>query len=214
MLSRLIARHLRTPRGWFGRLVGRLMNAGNRPMNLAALDALSVEPSHRVLEVGFGGGSMLSELLDRVPHGSVSGLELSDTMLERAGRAFRKDVQGGRLVLKHGVVEEIPFPDAGFDRILTVNTIYFWTEPAAAARELLRVTARTGRVVVGYGRVEDMKRLPPTKHGFRLWSPAEVEKLLSDAGFVAVRSDERVSPRRSFVLTTASRADASAAGGR
>lgn len=205
MLFRLIARHLRTPDGLFGRLVGRLMNVGNRPMNRAALDALDLGPSHRVLEVGFGGASLLDELLRRTPEGHVAGLELSETMLERARRRFRHAIERGALTLKHGVVEELPFGDDRFDRAFTVNTLYFWTDPARAADELVRVLAPGGRVVIAYGRVEDLKRLPPTQYGFRLWERDEVENLLRDAGFERITSEESVSARRSFVLTSGAR---------
>jgi SAM-dependent methyltransferase len=203
MIAQLLARHLRTPAGLFGRLVARLMNIGNRPMNLAALEALAVAPHHHILEIGFGGGSLLKALLDQTPEGKVVGLDISPTMVERARKLFKAAVENKHLVLTIGEVEELTFPDAAFDRILTVNTIYFWANPEKAARELRRVTAPQGRLVVGYGRVEDMKRLPPTRYNFRLYSPEEVERLMLDAGFALVRSEEFVTPKRSFILTTA-----------
>jgi SAM-dependent methyltransferase len=178
------------------------MNVGNRPMNRAAVDALDLAPSHRVLEVGFGGASLLDELIRRTPQGHVTGLELSATMLERARSRFYSAVDQGVLTLEEGAVEAIPFDDASFDRAFTVNTIYFWSDPERAAREFARVLAPGGRVVIGYGRVEDLKRLPPTQYGFRLWERDEVEALLRGAGFEAVASDETVNARRSFILTS------------
>lgn len=204
MLFRLIARHLRTPDGLFGQLIARLMNVGNRPMNRATLEALDLEAGHRVLEVGFGGASLFDDLLRRTPEGAVAGLELSDTMLHRAERRFRSAIEQGRLNLKRGSVEAIPFGDARFDRAFTVNTIYFWSDPEQAARELARVLTPGGRLCVAYGRVEDLKRLPPTQYGFRLWERDEVEALLRGAEFEAIASAETVDARRSFILTSAS----------
>lgn len=203
MLTKLIARHLRTPTGLLGRLVARLMNVGNRPMNLAALDALALTPAHRVLEVGFGGASLLGPLLHRTPQGHVAGLELSSTMRARAERRFQDAVRRGQLTLAQGTVEAMPFDDDAFDRAFTVNTIYFWPDPEGAAAELRRVLAPAGRLVIAYGRVEDMRRLPPTRHGFRLWTPAEVEALLQGAGFVDIATSETVDARRAFMLTSA-----------
>ncbi len=202
MFYQLVARHLRTPTGFFGRIVARLMNVGNRPLNLAALDALELADAHHVLEVGFGGASLLPTLLRRTPAGHVTGLELSPTMLERAQRRFREAIERGHLDLVLGTVEAIPLGDGTVDRVLTANTIYFWPDPERAAHELARVLAPEGRLVIGYGRVEDMQRLPPTQYGFQIWEPAEVEALLRRAGFDAIESTESVSPRRSFVLTT------------
>lgn len=178
------------------------MNAGNRPMNRATLGALDLEPAHRVLEVGFGGASLLDDLVRRTPDGHVAGLELSSTMLEQARRRFRVAIERGALDLRLGTVEALPFEDASFDRVFTVNTVYFWPDPERAARELARVLAPAGRLVVAYSRPEDMRRLPPTQYGFRIWEHKEVEALLRGAGFVAVASDESVTPRRSFILTS------------
>ncbi|MEP0547934.1 MAG: class I SAM-dependent methyltransferase [Rhodothermales bacterium] len=206
-MFRLIARHLRTPDGLFGRLIARLMNVGNRPMNRATLEALGLEAGHRVLEIGFGGASLFDELLRRTPEGAVAGLELSDTMRHRAERQFRLAIEQGRLDLKRGSVEAIPFGDASFDRAFTVNTIYFWSDPERAARELARVLTPGGRLCIAYGRVEDLQRLPPTQYGFRLWERDEVESLLRGAGFEAIESDETVDARRSFILTSATAPD-------
>ena len=202
---RLVARHLRTPSGPFGRLIARLMNAGNRPMNRATLEALGLERGHRVLEIGFGGGSLLDDLVQKTPEGHVAGLELSDTMLARARRRFRPAIERGDLALTHGSVDALPFDDASFDRAFTVNTIYFWPDPERAARELVRVLAPAGRLVVTYSRPEDMHRLPPTQFGFRIWERDEVEALFREAGFKAVASEESVNPRRSFILTAGRR---------
>jgi SAM-dependent methyltransferase len=203
MLAKLLARHLRTPAGWIGRVVALLMNAGNREMNLAAIQALSIEPAHRVLEVGFGGGVALADLLACTPQGRVAGLELSPTMLRRARRQFRVAIAQGRLQLEQGAIDHMPFPDASFDRVLSVNTIYFWPDPLSAVRELRRVLAPAGRLVLGYRTPAAMANMPPTRYGFRIYEAAEVESLLRSAGFQGVVSKETGAGGHAFIVTQA-----------
>ena len=203
MLAKLLARHLRTPAGWIGRLVALLMNAGNREMNIAAIQALGIAPAHRVLEVGFGGGVALANLLACIPQGRVAGLELSSTMLRRAQRRFRVAITQGRLRLEQGAIDPMPFPDASFDRLLSVNTIYFWPDPLSAVREIRRVLSPAGRVVLGYRTPAAMATIPATRHGFRIFEAAEVEGLLRSAGFQEVVSKEAGIGRQAFILTQA-----------
>lgn len=88
-----MSRQLGRPTGLVGRLVGRLLNRGNRGFILAAVDAAEPSKGATVAEIGFGGGAGLALLLDRVgPTGVVHGIEISETMLAGARRRFKKPV--------------------------------------------------------------------------------------------------------------------------
>ena len=54
---KFLADQLAHPRGLFGRLfMGRFLNVLNSDFNNLILQDLAIEPTSRVLEVGFGGG--------------------------------------------------------------------------------------------------------------------------------------------------------------
>ncbi|HEX2086077.1 MAG TPA: class I SAM-dependent methyltransferase [Solirubrobacteraceae bacterium] len=181
MLRRRLAAQLGRPTGAFGRVVAAALNRGNRPANRRAVELLGVEPGQRALDVGFGGGVGLAALL-AAGAGTVAGVEVSSDMVARARRRF-----GERVDARDGSVESIPFPDASFDRVLTVHTIYFWPDAAAGARELLRVIAPGGRLVVAFMRGEEMRKQKIHEHGFSFYEAADVAALLTGAGFAPVR---------------------------
>src|SRR5262245_45619834 len=81
-----LARQLRCPIGSEGLAVGETMNALNATMNRVALEHLDLGPADHVLEIGFGPGSLLDQLLSR--SSSVAGLDLSLAMVEEARRRF------------------------------------------------------------------------------------------------------------------------------
>ena len=70
-------------------------------MNRLTLEQLRVGPNDSVLEVGFGGGGLLAELL-KATEGPVIGVDVSAAMVDRARRRFRRT---GRLELHRASVE-------------------------------------------------------------------------------------------------------------
>jgi SAM-dependent methyltransferase len=197
-----LAGQLGQPTGFAGRVVGRILNRGNRSVVIAAVEAADVTaPESVVADIGFGGGVGLDLMLRRAgAAGSVHGVEMSETMLAEARHRFSDDIAAGRLHLHEARMECLPIPDASLDAIISTNTVYFVEDLAAALRELVRVLRPTGRLVLGVGDPEQMSKMPFTSHGFRLRPIEEIIALAREAGFAHV-DDQRVGDgRRAFHL--------------
>ena len=195
-LGRFLASQFRQPSGWFGSLVaGRLMNFANRRIVDSTLALLAPQPQHRVLDVGFGGGYGLARLAELLTDGTVSGVDLAPDMVREAERRFRQQIAQGRLQVQLGDVSRLPFPAETFDRVLTINTIYFWPDVPQGLSEILRVLKKNGRAAVSIRSKDKMEKVAFTKHGFRLFSPDDVAALMREAGFRDVRIDHRDSDR-------------------
>jgi SAM-dependent methyltransferase len=204
-LRRGLARQLGGPQGVRGRVVVRQLNRRNRPAVAAAVEAAALAAGEVAADIGFGGGVGLPMLLDAVgAEGHVHGVEMSRTMLDRAGRTHRNDVASGRLSLHHGLLEELPLDDAGVDGLITTNTVYFVEDLDTAFRELARVLRPSGRAVVGIGDPEMMAQMPVTAHGFRLRPVGEVVERLAGAG-LDVRREQLAQGRWTFHLLVGSR---------
>ena len=193
--SRLLAgfaSQLGNPTGLRGRLVGIMLNRGNRRTIAAAIDALELQPGAAAADLGFGGGVGLALLLERVgPQGQVHGVDLSPTMVGRASRRFKADMASGRLHLHAGSITHLPLGDGSIQGAITINTIYFIPELERAFSELARVITRSGRVVVGIGDPAMMARLPTTPFGFAIRPPDEVVGVAKSAG-LALQDHRRV----------------------
>ena len=181
MLRRRVAAQLGRPSGAFGRVIAALLNRGNRSTNERALELLGVGSGDRVLDVGFGGGVALGLLLN-TGASVVAGVDHSTVAVEAVRRRL-----GDRVLLEEAGIEALPFDGAAFDRILSVHTIYFWPDAEAGARELFRVCAPGGRVVLGFMRGEEMRKQKIHEHGFAFFEAADVAALLTGAGFAPVR---------------------------
>jgi arsenite methyltransferase len=176
-----LARQLARPSGWFGRAVMTpFLNYGNRSMIDAAVTALGPKTGERIVDVGFGGGYALQSIAPRVMPARATGVEVSDAMIDAARIRWREAIEVYR-----ADAAAMPFPNGSFDGIISVNTIYFWSDPAAVLREFRRILQPGGRLVLGIGMKEVMRWSPVTWFGFRLYSANEIESMLDAAGFEA-----------------------------
>lgn len=146
------------------------------------LDAAGVGAGTRVLDAGCGTGG--ASVLAHARGAIVSGCDAAEAMLVIARR--RLPESNFRLA----ELESLPYPDAAFDVVLAINSLQFTHDAAAAARELARVTAPGGRVVVVVWALDHCEQKaifdailalfekPPKGRGvFALSAPGDVEAL-------------------------------------
>ena len=187
-IGEFIAGQLRLPSGWFGRfVVASILNRGNAPMNELTLKLLDLAPGDRVLEVGFGGGDLINRMLPMVSRGRIAGADPSPEMVALCARRFREAIGAGRLELRQAGAEALPYASDEFTKACGVNTIYFWPDPARCLLELKRTLRGGGRLVLTFNPRATAEKLPYTRHGFTLYEPDEVRRLLEAAGFRDVR---------------------------
>jgi ubiquinone/menaquinone biosynthesis C-methylase UbiE len=152
VLTRMVAR---AP--WTWPLIRRLMrgvfdrSAGgwdarvrpDAPEHLAALAAAVARlqaPPARALDLGTGTGAAALWLARTFPDARVTGLDLSEAMIERA-KAKLPDELSGRLEFVVGDAERLPFADGSLDLVAQISVPVFFDEVA-------RVLAPRGYVVV------------------------------------------------------------------
>ncbi|EFH83842.1 class I SAM-dependent methyltransferase [Ktedonobacter racemifer] len=147
-LDAMWGRQHQRPVGILGRMVGERMLRQHQPETDWTLDLLQIQPTDTILEVGFGAGRGIKLATEKAPAGHVMGIDLSKTMLQVATRRNAQAIRAGRVILKQGDIAALPFEDQQFDRIMTIHTFYFWSEPSLITQELLRVLKPAGRLVV------------------------------------------------------------------
>ncbi|MEV2253857.1 class I SAM-dependent methyltransferase [Streptomyces sp. NPDC050147] len=157
-----IVRQFGRPQGLPGRLVGWVMahRASNRQRSLWVVSLLEVQPTDRVLEVGFGPGLAIAELARRASKGHVYGIDHSDAMVRQTRKRNAAAIRTQRVTLLRASVDRLPRFDKTLDAIVAVNSLGFWPNPTQQLCEL-RGLLRPG------GRIAPASQPAPPRRGHR-----------------------------------------------
>ena len=139
---------LRRPHGALAPVTARVLNVVNQPINRLAVRALELTGTEDVLDVGFGGGVGLALILPLLTTGCATGIDISDEMVRDAPRRFPEETATGHLRVARADVTALPFPESSFDRVYSVNTVFFWPDVRAGLLEIHRVLRPGARLVI------------------------------------------------------------------
>jgi ubiquinone/menaquinone biosynthesis C-methylase UbiE len=138
-------------------------------------DHLALADDARVLELGPGSGFFSVTLAGRLPQGRLELFDLQPEMLVKARRKLTAFPNVGYTA---GDARQLPFADASFSRALLVAVLGEVPAPERCLRELERVVAPDGLVVV-HEQIPDPDHIPPDR----------LDRLFTGSGFARVLRD-------------------------
>ena len=190
-VKKYLGRQLSHPKGFGGLIIGLFMNKHNLLMYRDTYQLLDLSSNDNILEIGFGNGAFIKELVEKTEPGKYCGIDISDTMIRTATRRNKTLIKDEKVELLKGSVENLPFNNHLFDKVFTLNTIYFWKDPQRVMSEIKRVLKPGGIFVVGLSTGESMRVGNYFQERFTLYSKQDVEKLFSDGAFKILDSTFR-----------------------
>jgi SAM-dependent methyltransferase len=182
--------------------LGDLLDLQLARLGEATMDQLGVGPGESVLDVGCGCGATTVELARRVgADGSVTGIDISTVMLERAaGRPLPEGA--GRVAFVNADAQTAELGPAASDAVFSRFGVMFFADPVAAFANLRRALVPGGRigfvcwqdvganpwVRVPLLAVAPLVELPPPPEPgapgpFAFADRQRVERILAEAGF-------------------------------
>lgn len=173
---------------------------GNRLVELAG-----VYIGASVLDLGCGGGAILFPAGNRVGDaGEVIGIDIAEKMLQRTAKDIaNQGIKNARV--SYMDAEALEFPESHFDFVICGFGLYEFYDLDAALSEAYRVLKSNGvfassiwginvdrrwdifRSIVKSYR-DHLKPVPEAKNVPRLREPAEIDAVLSKAGFINVQT--------------------------
>jgi SAM-dependent methyltransferase len=144
----VIARQVRKPTWWTGRMIARSMNLRHSALTAWGLRHLAFEPGSTILDVGCGGGHAIQQLTALAPRGKVYGVDYSAASVAVASEVNAASIATGRADIRRGSVSNLPFEAGMFDVVTAVETHYYWPDFASDLKEVGRILKPGGRVAI------------------------------------------------------------------
>jgi arsenite methyltransferase len=172
---------------WAAEGRGEGMENDHLPLALPMLARMDLRADENVFDAGCGSGWLSRLIARRVTQGRVVGMDVSDEMIRHARR---DSVNVGNLVFIVGGVNEIPWESHFFTCVVSVESSYYWPDPARGLHEIFRVLREGGStwILINYYRDNPYshqwgEKLAVPTH---LLSAAEWKSLFTAAGFAEV----------------------------
>ena len=152
---------------------------GRRRVLEQTIQRLALPPRARILDAGCGSGR---NMVDLARYGEVTGVELSEPSAEVArGRHVGEVVEGS--------VMEMPFPPDSFDLALCLDVIEHLEDDRGALRELRRVLAPGGALLVTVPAYQWLwSGHDEINHHHRRYSRTTLERAAREGGWECVRT--------------------------
>ncbi|MBO9703246.1 MAG: class I SAM-dependent methyltransferase [Sporocytophaga sp.] len=190
------ASQLRRPTNEDGVKTGVHMNEGNKIMNLEAIKAVNPCAHDRILEIGMGNGFFVKNIISIDPTIVYTGCDFSETMIEEAEKMNAEYIKIGSVVFYLASADKLPLKDHSYNKLFTVNTIYFWENPVNTLNEFKRVLTKDGELIIVVRPKHIMENIPVTKYGFTMYSKEELIELLLANNFDVLDTNEIEEPSR------------------
>ena len=129
---------------------GEKMERHHLDITEKTIGVMDLRPGERVLDLGCGSGwatRLLARLVSDGPEGfgQVVGVDISDEMIRQA-RGASKEFEN--ILYVWGSAQQIPWEENFFDKVLSVESFYYYPDQDRALAELFRVMAPRGRMFI------------------------------------------------------------------
>ncbi len=152
MADRAVENHLREEfNRWAEAGRGDDMEQSHLPIVEPMLALINFDPKDKILDVGCGTGWLVRRIAPLVSAGLAAGMDVSDAMV---GRAQALSAELPNVVFACGGVDAIPWESGCFAKVVSVESAYYWPNPAQGVREIFRVLSPGGAawILINYYR--------------------------------------------------------------
>ncbi len=180
--SEYIGSQLGNPRGLIGKICCIGMNIINRPMYRNTVAQMNLNKCDKILDIGYGNGFLLREIYKN-NQVDMYGIDISEDMKKTASKRNKRALKNGQLFLEVGDCCDLPYEDDMFSAVLSINTIYFWSDTAKGLLEIRRVLKKGKSFYNLIYTKEWFGESSFTDKGFKKFDADELVELGKDAGF-------------------------------
>ncbi len=173
------------------------MAGGHWPRVSQFFDTMALTKGMTALDAGCGSGYLVSHMAEKVGGENAYGVDIAPTMIERAQARYKDTVPSNNFSVAEA--ETLSFDENTFDRIVSIEMLYYAHQPQTVVDEWARVLKTGGEifVMVDYYQENNYSTcwgelLPVDVHYL---SESDYKTLFTNAGAKSVRTSRCLDPR-------------------
>ena len=175
MLIQYLIKQSKNPSGLVGRLITNIWSSYFKKFSLWAIKQTTISDNSRILEIGYGGGSTIKNLLSLDKNLDIYGIDISKESYQTAKRMLLKSIENDSVQLMVGNVENLPYHY--FDLVFAIQTHIFWKELKQSFQEIYRVMSNHSTLIIASEKEKIKYHM--TDYG----TSSELSQLLISIGF-------------------------------
>ena len=192
MLTEFLIKQSQKPSGLIGRVITKIWSFYFKKLSLWAIKQTTISDNYRILEIGYGGGSTIKNLLALNKNLEIHGIDISKESYRTAQRVHSDSIKKGSVQLKIGNVENMPYQNNYFDRIFAIQTHIFWKDIKKSFQEVYRVMSSNSTLIIA----SEKEKIHYHMTDYR--TSHEFSQLLTSIGFSKIEEKQN----RNWILYT------------
>lgn len=192
MLTEFLIKQSQKPSGLIGRVITKIWSFYFKKLSLWAIKQTTISDNYRILEIGYGGGSTIKNLLALNKNLEIHGIDISKESYRTAQRVHSDSIRKGSVQLKIGNVENMPYQNNYFDRIFAIQTHIFWKDIKKSFQEVYRVMSSNSTLIIA----SEKEKIHYHMTDYR--TSHEFSQLLTSMGFSKIEEKQN----RNWILYT------------
>jgi ubiquinone/menaquinone biosynthesis C-methylase UbiE len=185
-----VSKNFGNPNGIGGKISTKIMNIINQKQYNAILENINLKSNEIILDIGFGNGYLIKKLFKENIPVKIYGIEISEDMLNKVTAKNKQNIRNEVLQLFLENINRTSFEDNLFDKIYTVNTIYFWNELYKSFSEIKRIMKPNGIFINVIYTKEYLDKIIYTKYGFNKYTVEEIKTITEKNGMEIIEIKE------------------------
>lgn len=184
MLIQYLIKQSRKPSGLVGRLITNIWSSYFKEPSLWAIKQTTIPNNSRILEIGYGGGSTIKNLLELDKNLDIHGIDISEESYHTARRIHSYAIENRSVKLRIGNVANLPYQNNDFDLVFAIQTHIFWEDLKQSFQEIYRVMSNPSTLIIASEKEKIKYHM--TDYG----TSHELKQLLASIGFSKIEEKQ------------------------
>jgi len=200
--TKYVGNNFRKPNGIGGKITTKLMNLMNQKQYKAVLDNINLENNDILLDIGFGNGYLINKLFRKNNNIKIYGIDISNDMVNIVSQKYKQYINNNCLkLLLENINNETTFESNMFNKIYTVNTVYFWNDLKKCFSEIKRILKPNGIFINAIYTKEHLDKTKFSNYGFNKYSKEDILNLTEENGMKIIKLIEIIKNKSYCIIS-------------